>query len=97
MYDLDTLGASLAASLPDYVRIDHGEGVLDAGYTQRKRPGLYGEVRVLLEQDDDSTPTVLVAVLWYDTDGEPVEDELVAEGLCPADLDGIRAALEAAR
>ena len=95
MHDLYDLGERLAAALPPSYARHLGDGVLDAGYTLRKRPGQHGEVRVLFEVDDD-VPSVLVAVLWYDAEGEPVTDELVAEGLSLDDVAGIITAIDTA-
>lgn len=97
MHDLYDLGERLAAALPASYARHLGDGVLDAGYTLRKRPGQYGEVRVLLELEvDGDVPSVLVAVLWYDEEGEPVTDEVVAEGLSPDDVAGITTAIDTA-
>jgi hypothetical protein len=101
--DLDLLGAELAALLNDDGNggdlgyAEHlGDGVLDSGWSRRRLDTkLRGEVRILIEVDGD-TPTAVVATLWYDEAGEPVEDECHAEGLALGDVAGIRAAVDAA-
>lgn len=103
-HDLDLLGAELAARLNDDGNggdlgyAEHlGGGVLDTGWSRRRLDTkLRGEVRVLIEVDGDDTPSAFVATLWYDEAGEPVEDELHAEGLGLGDVAGIRAAVDAA-
>lgn len=74
-----------------------GDGVLDAGDSLRKRRGCDpGEVRVLVEADEDSGKlSACVVTLWY-RDGEPAADEMHAEGLALDDVTGLRAVIDAA-
>lgn len=77
-----------ADQLADYIlhrngirAMHHGFGVIECGDTEYTHPGCsHGEVRLLLDEED-GVLSARVAVVWYDTQGEPVADTLVAEGL----------------
>ena len=80
---LDAAGDDLADYLRGCgIRARHnGVGMIACGDTEYTHPGCsHGEVRLLLDEEDGKL-SARVAVVWYDTEGEPVADTLVAEGI----------------